>query len=164
MIKAISEKKCLKSYCTKCPRIDEIWPLHGSLFCGYPFWSYSMLFRDAAWALSSWSIFSRKPLALTSINSAANPELASTDVCQRPIFCNFPPSPCRSFPPSLRRSSLPPPWYSHPHKGFSAQCPDKKGPGDVTPKFEVRPRPILSEDPRRPMQLPPTVCDRQNDN
>ena len=40
-----------------------------------------------------WPFFSRKPPALTSIyrrKSTIDPEIMSINVCQRPIFCDFP--------------------------------------------------------------------------
>ena len=46
--------------------------------------------------------FGQKPPALTSINrrkSAINPEIASINVCQGPIFCDFPSVFCGNPPP-----------------------------------------------------------------
>ena len=37
MITAIAEKKSLRNFCKKCPKVWEVWPFHGHPFCGYPF-------------------------------------------------------------------------------------------------------------------------------
>ena len=65
--------------------------------------------------------FCRKPPALTSINhreSAINPEIAPITVCQRPLFCEFPPFSVKILTASLQIGTH--------TKGFSAQFPTKK--------------------------------------
>ena len=81
-----------------------------------------------------WPFFSRKPetSALTSINrrkSVINPEIASINVCQRPVFCDFP-----SFSMEILTAPL---QIGTPHVGFSAQFPAKNSPGNLTPDKRV---------------------------
>ena len=50
------------------------------------------MFSDFVVCKILWPFFSRKPPALTSINrrkSVINPEIASINVCEHPIFCDF---------------------------------------------------------------------------
>ena len=81
-----------------------------------------------------WPFFYREPSELTSINrrkSATNPEIASINVCQRPIFCDFPSVFCGN--PHCRPSN----WL--PKKGaFRHNTRLKKGPGKLTPNKTIR--------------------------
>ena len=74
-----------------------------------------------------WPFLSRKPPgSMSSINcrkSAINPKIASVNVCQRPIFCDFP-----SF--SVEIVTAPPPFRSTPTRWtFRHNFRQKKGQG-----------------------------------